>query len=143
MVESNEEGKGFLRRENDLVTALILLVVIAAASVFAKGSPYVVHVLILVVFFAALSCAWNIIGGMGGQLALGHSAFVGVGGYVSTLLYLYLGLTPWIGMFVGGIASSALSLVIGAACFRKLRGAYFALGHHCLDLVAQSLCRKY
>ena len=129
MLESNEESKrkGFLLRENDLVTALILLAMIAVAAVLERGSPYVVHVLILVVFFSALSCAWNIIGGMGGQLALGHSAFVGVGGYVSTLFYLNLGLTPWIGMFAGAIASCILSLVIGAACFRKLRGAYFAL----------------
>ena len=130
MLESGAERKGvrsWLLRENDLVTALALLALLVLVGLFVRGNPYLVHVLVLVVLFSSFSSAWNIIGGMGGQLALGHSAFVGVGGYVSTLLFLYRGVTPWIGMIAGGLAASFLSLVIGAACFRKLRGSYFAL----------------
>ena len=34
-------------------------------------SPFYLHVLVMILFYAALSQAWNIIGGFGGQLSLG------------------------------------------------------------------------
>ena len=88
--------------------------------------PYFIHTLIFICWFAYLGSAWNIIGGYGGQFSLGHSVFVGIGAYVSTLLFINLGLTPWVGMFIGGFAAAGVSLVIGIPTFR-LMGAYFAL----------------
>ncbi|OGP96734.1 MAG: ABC transporter permease [Deltaproteobacteria bacterium RBG_16_47_11] len=88
--------------------------------------PYFIHQLIFICLFAYLSASWNIIGGYAGQTSLGHSAFVGIGAYVSTLLFINLGLTPWVGMFAGGLAATLVSLIIGFPAFR-LTGPYFAL----------------
>ena len=88
--------------------------------------PYFIHTLIFICFFAYLGASWNIVGGYAGQTSLGHSAFVGIGAYVSTLLFINLGLTPWIGMVAGGLAATLVSLLIGFPAFR-LTGPYFAL----------------
>ena len=91
-------------------------------------SSYAVTVFIFVFFYAYLAQAWNIVGGYAGQLSAGHAAFVGVGAYASALLSVQAGLTPWIGMFVGGALSAALGAVVGYLGFRfGLRGFSFVL----------------
>lgn len=78
------------------------------------------------VLFAALATAWDLVGGWAGQLSLGHTAFVGLGAYVSTLLWIRLGVPLSLGLPLAMLAGVALALVWGAITFR-LRGAYFSL----------------
>jgi branched-chain amino acid transport system permease protein len=89
-------------------------------------NTYYVQVLILGLLFAYLALAWNIIGGMAGQLSFGHAIFFGIGAYTSTILFRDVGLTPWIGMLLGGLLSGLIAMALGYPTFR-LRGAYFAL----------------
>lgn len=79
-----------------------------------------------VLLWASLATAWNISAGFAGGLSLGHAAFFGVGAYTSTLLYLQLGISPWIGMFLGGLLAGMLGAVLGFMTFR-LRGPFFVL----------------
>ena len=90
-----------------------LLAVAALAALPAVLSSYAITVFIFIFFYAYLGQAWNIVGGYAGQLSAGHAAFVGVGAYTSAILSMKLGLTPWIGMFMGGLLSAALGAVIG------------------------------
>jgi len=102
--------------------ALLLLLILPA---FVKGDYYL-HVLVNILFFAYMASAWNIVCGYTGQLSLGHSALCGIGGYISTLLFINLGLSPWLGMLVGGACATVVGVLIGYPCFR-LRGPYFTL----------------
>jgi branched-chain amino acid transport system permease protein len=102
--------------------ALSLLLIIPAIS----GSTFVVHIFVTICVFAALSTAWNILGGYAGQLSLGHTAYYGIGGYTAALLLQHFGLTPWLGMLAGAGIAAAVSLVIGYLCFR-LKGPFFTL----------------
>ncbi|OGK88222.1 MAG: hypothetical protein A2X52_12290 [Candidatus Rokubacteria bacterium GWC2_70_16] len=103
--------------------ALAVLLVLPAVL----GS-YAVTVFIFIFFYAFLGQAWNIIGGYAGQLSVGHAAFVGLGAYTSAMLSIHAGLTPWLGMLVGGVLSAALGAVMGYLGFRfGLRGFYFVL----------------
>lgn len=104
------------------LAALSLLLIIP----FSAGSNFVFHLFILICSYAALASAWNIVGGFAGQLSLGHAVFYGTGAYVSTLLLLHLGMSPWLGMLVGAVVSTVLAVVISWPCFR-LRGPFFAL----------------
>jgi branched-chain amino acid transport system permease protein len=101
---------------------LILLALLVAVV----QNAFVLHLLIMVFTSIALGLAWNIIGGYGGQLSFGHAAFYGIGAYTSTLLFVHLGVTPWLGMIAGGILAVVASLILGMPCFR-LRGTYFTL----------------
>jgi branched-chain amino acid transport system permease protein len=101
-------------------------------------SSYVVTVLIFIFFYGYLGQAWNIVGGYAGQLSAGHAAFVGVGGYTAALLSMHAGLSPWIGMWIGGALAAGLGAFIGYLGFRfGLRGFYFVL----LTVAFAEICR--
>jgi len=59
-------------------------------------------------------------------LVVGHAAYFGLGAYTSTILQINYGISPWIGMVVGGFVAMLASLPIGWICFR-LRGPYFTI----------------
>ena len=90
--------------------------------------PYFLEILISVLLFAYLGSAWNILGGYAGQFSFGHAAYFGIGAYTSTLLFLRLGVSPWLGMVAGGCLAAAFGLGAGYLSFRYgLRGPYFSL----------------
>ncbi len=114
----------FIPRSSLLVLAAIA--VVAAAVAFTMTDKFYLHLLIMMLFYAAVSSAWNIVGGFAGQLSLGHAAFFGIGAYTSTLMFIDLGLSPWIGMLVGAALATIVSGAIGYPSFR-LRGPFFTL----------------
>ncbi|HLF50604.1 MAG TPA: branched-chain amino acid ABC transporter permease, partial [Methylomirabilota bacterium] len=107
--------------------ALVLLAAAAAAPLVIR-SEYVIGTLTLMYFFAFVGQGWNILGGYAGQFSFGHALFFGIGAYTSSLCFLKLGLTPWVGMWLGAAVAVGVGLVTGHLSFRYgLRGAYFAL----------------
>lgn len=111
------------RRPNFYVPALGLVLVTMLPFMV---SDYYLNLAVMVLMFATLAEAWNLIGGYGGQMSLGHAAFFGLGAYTSTILAVRFGLSPWFGMLVGALLSVVLSAFIGSICFR-LRGPYFTI----------------
>jgi branched-chain amino acid transport system permease protein len=107
------------------VILLVGFLILAITPLFIKNDFYR-DGFTLVFIWGAFAGAWNIIGGYAGMVSLGHNAFFGIGAYTSTLLLLHFGLTPWLGMLVGGALSTAVGLILGIVCFR-LRSHYFAL----------------
>jgi len=117
----------FLFEQPPVVRNLSLLLLVGLFLVpVVITSPTLMQVFILIIFYAYLTSSWNFVGGFAGVLPLGHSAFVGIGAYTSTLLYLTWGVSPWIGMLVGGLLATLVGVIIGLPTL-KLRGAYFAL----------------
>lgn len=89
---------------------------------------YELGIFIMIFFYAYLGQSWNILTGYTGVISLGHSLYVGIGAYITYLLTLTLGLSPWVGMWIGGIAAGLIGLVIGFLGFRfGLKGVYFVL----------------
>ncbi len=87
---------------------------------------YYLRLAAMVLLFAAAGQAWNIVGGLANQISLGHAAFFGIGAYTSTILYLRLGVSPWLGLFVGAAIAAVVAILLCIPLF-KLRGHYFAL----------------
>ena len=109
-------------------TLLALLLVAALLALPLVASRYVLSVLILVFYFAYVGQAWNLMMGYAGQLSLGHALYVGLGAYVAALLWLHVGLSPWIGVFAGIATAMLAAAVIGWLGFRfGIEGVYFAL----------------
>lgn len=104
---------------------LIFIGILLIFPVFVKVS-YVLHIVIMIFMYTTLGVSWNILTGFAGQISLGQSVFLGVGGYTSAALLVKFGVSPWIGLFAGIIASMALGWLIGTPCFR-LKGRYFAI----------------
>jgi len=91
-------------------------------------SSYTLGVFILIFYYAYLGQSWNILTGYTGVISLGHSLYVGIGAYTATYLVMTFGLSPWIGMWVGGMVAGGIGLVVGYLGFRfGLKGVYFVL----------------
>ena len=102
---------------------------VALVAVPLVADRYLISVLTLVLYFAYVGQAWNLMMGYAGQLSLGHALYVGLGAYVAALLWFYLGVGPWLGVFGGshGVAMAA-GAIVGWLGFRfGVEGVYFAL----------------
>jgi branched-chain amino acid transport system permease protein len=83
-------------------------------------------VMILTYLWAGLALAWNIAGGYAGLISFGHAAFFGIGAYTSTILSVHAEVTPWIGVWIGGVISAAFGTILALICAR-MRGPFFIL----------------
>jgi len=116
------------------------MALIAAAVVvpLLTDSQYLLSIAVLTLLYAYLALSWNILGGIAGQLSLGHSAYFGIGAYTSTWLFVHLGLSPWLGMWAGAAIAVVAAVVVGLSCM-QLRGAYFALATIATAMVLKTL----
>jgi branched-chain amino acid transport system permease protein len=109
-----------------LLLLAVLVAVLIALPYFVSG--YLVTVLILILYFAYVGQAWNIMMGFAGQLSLGHALYVGLGAYAAAALYVHFGVSPWIGLGASIAISALAGAVIGFLAFRfGVAGVYFAI----------------
>ena len=100
---------------------------------FVVRSEFWLSFWLLVLMFAFLGQAWNVLGGYGGQFSFGHALFFGGGAFGTAVLQVGTGSTP---MLAGAIAIALAALVGGV---HRLAGLslpaarrVFRAGHACL-----------
>jgi branched-chain amino acid transport system permease protein len=106
-----------------------VLWVIAIGSIivpFVLPNRYFQDIAVMTFLWAGLASSWNLYSGYCNRVSIGHAAFLGIGAYTSTLLYLNFGISPWIGMLAGGVISAVAALIIGGTTLR-LKGTFFVL----------------
>lgn len=125
---------------NPAIPARVSQVLLALLVLFPMiyGDTYILSVGILTLLYAYLALSWNILGGIAGQLSLGHAAYFGIGAYTSTWLFSRLEISPWLGLFAGMGLAALAAILVGAASFR-LRGAYYALATLAASMVLKTL----
>jgi branched-chain amino acid transport system permease protein len=108
-----------------IASAVGLAALIALPFVYRE--PYHLHILVLILIWSFAYTAWSIMGRFG-LVSLGHGGFMGVGAYVTALLWNHLGVSPWIGIPVSMVAAGILALIVAYPCFRfRITGHYFVL----------------
>jgi branched-chain amino acid transport system permease protein len=89
---------------------------------------YALGIFVMIFFWAYVGQSWNVLTGYTGHISLGHALYIGIGAYATTFLAQTFGLTPWIGMILGGFIAVAIALFLGFLGFRfGLRGVYFVI----------------
>jgi branched-chain amino acid transport system permease protein len=107
--------------------ALFLILGLFLAAPLA-ASPYLLSLLTVLLTFAYLGQAWNIMMGFAGQLSLGHALYVGLGAYVSAALSIFWGIPPIVGVFPAMAAAALVGAAIGFLSFRfAVEGVHFTL----------------
>lgn len=104
-------------------------------------NKFYINILIDTVYFAVIATAWNIMCGFTGQLSLGHGAFLGLGQYTCVLLYIRMGVTPWVGILAAGCMSMLLACFVGLLALR-LKSHFFCLSTIALTMIMQVLVIK-
>lgn len=89
-------------------------------------SAYYEQLAALVILSAISASAWNLIGGYGGQVSVGHAIFFGAGAYMPLLVYKLWAASPLLGFPLGILVSVVIAVVIAVPTFR-LSGHYFSM----------------
>ncbi len=103
---------------------------------------YLLHILVITGIYIILSLSLNLIVGYTGLAALGHAAFSCVGAYVSALLALNYGLSPWLGLLIGAVAASLVGAIIAFPSLR-LKGDYLALATFGFAVIVYSIAKNW
>src|SRR5205807_8438956 len=94
---------------------------------FVYRDPYHLHILILILIWSFAYTSWSMMGRFG-LVSLGHGGFMGVGAYVTALLWNHLGVSPWLGIPVAMAAAAVLAVIVAYPCFRfRITCHYFVL----------------
>ncbi|MGE0538654.1 MAG: ATP-binding cassette domain-containing protein [Dehalococcoidia bacterium] len=119
------------------VLAILLL---GSIAIPLRNDPYYVSLGTSTLMAVYLASCWNLAGGYGGLLSLGHAAFFGIGAYSTAYLYTSHDVNPWLGLLAGAVLSAIVAILIALCAFRfKVKGFYFALLTFAVALLVPAL----
>lgn len=104
---------------------LAVVVVLAIAAPFYLSPLHLNSYLMPWVIWATAALGLNLLMGWAGQVHLGYAAVMAIGAY-TTVHAVRAGVPFELGLVIGGLASSAIGLVFGAAALR-VKGLYLAV----------------
>jgi len=107
------------------LVATLVLISLAMFPLGVRDGSWL-NIAILVLLYAGLAQAWNILGGFAGQVSLGNAAFFGLGAYTSSVLLDRWDVSPWLGMAAGAVVAAVCAVAVFFPFFR-LGGHYFAI----------------
>ncbi len=110
---------------------LALVVVLAATACLpltstVGNSSRWMTIAILTFTIAALASSWNILGGLAGQISLGHAAFFGTGAFITRTTWMDGWPLPL--SLLTAVAVTAIGATIIGFPMLRLRGIYFSIG---------------
>ena len=108
-----------------LALLAVILVVLALMPLLVNN--YWLRIATGALMWAGLACSWNMLGGYAGYINFGHSAFFGLGAYVTAFLMNDPFGLPFLATIPAGILVTAVFAIIIGAPTLRLRGAYFAI----------------
>jgi len=109
--------KGLLRQSAKSPFILyILMVLIGLLLPLFITDDFTIRVLTLTFFYIMFAASWNLLA-YSGQASLGHAAFLGIGGFASTII-VTKGISPIIGVFSGALTAAFVGLLLGIICVR-------------------------
>ena len=127
-----------------MTRALLLVATLLAGYgvTFLVGADYWFYAGFVVLQFAALAVAWNILGGLAGYVNFGAAGFLGAGAYVAVVVqrafdWPLLAALPVAGL-VGGLMGAAMGFLT-----LRLRGMYFAIGTLALAVLAETIVTNW
>ena len=89
------------------------------------GGAYILRLVVIGLLYIAAASAWDLVGGLTGQVSFGHAAFFGIGAYVAAWV-ARAGLPAPLALVPAALAAAAYAVIWGWPCLR-LRGPFFAI----------------
>ncbi len=127
-------------RASDVKPVAALTVILGILPLAVRMNNYYVLLLTWILYYSTLVTAWNVIGGLAGQLDLAAASYIGLGAYTMGTLLIRLDVTPWIGIPLGGLVAAGFAALVGYPTFRfGLKEAWYALATISSVVVLQKL----
>jgi branched-chain amino acid transport system permease protein len=103
--------------------------ILVAASLPLWLPSYQLSIAILTLVYVGMALSWNLLGGIGGQISLAHSLFLGIGSHLAAALFLTYGINLWL----AALLSAGVAALLGA--FIAYVDHRFHLGHLSFALI--------
>jgi len=100
-----------------LVIALLLVPLIVTDG-------YYVRVINTILIYSIISVSINLIGGYGGQLAMGHACYVGIGAYTTAILSTTFGWPFLVTLPISVIVATLYGFLTSFICVGRIKGDY-------------------
>jgi branched-chain amino acid transport system permease protein len=107
------------------ICGALVLIACAGVPVVFGSDNYIMSLIVAALVIGCVALSWALLGNLGGMVSFGHSAFFGVGAYVSAIVTIKLGVPVLLGIALGGCGALLASIVMLPVL--RLRGPYFAL----------------
>ncbi len=121
------------------LVVIILLFLLPLIPPF--NQEHILRWMVSAALLAARVIAFDFTTGYINVVNFGFAAFFGVGAYTSGLLAVNLGLSPWIGIFIGALPAGLIGFLLGLLTLR-LRGIFAAVMAWFLGLALLGLTRN-
>jgi len=95
------------RKSIPIITLIILIffpLIQFFPSVFGDQN-YVLHLMLYAFYYMVMTSSWNIIGGYGGFISVGHNAFLCIGAYIAGYYSIMWGVSPFYLILLAGIGA--------------------------------------
>lgn len=121
-----------------IASLLALLLALPPALIYGEvgASGYIIHVLMYMFMYVAMTCSWNIIGGYAGYVSFSHNVFFAIGAYLAGILLVYHGISPFITAPLSGLVAVGFGLLVGLITLRT-RGPAFVLSTIVLSMLVR------
>ncbi|MDR2110808.1 MAG: branched-chain amino acid ABC transporter permease [Spirochaetaceae bacterium] len=105
--------------------ALLGVLLLALPVIIPSG--YVVRVINTTMLYSIVAIGVNLIGGYGGQLAMGHACYVGIGAYTQAILTVHHGWPFLPSFFTALLFTTLYGLITGIICLGRIKGDYLMI----------------
>ncbi|MBW1713175.1 MAG: branched-chain amino acid ABC transporter permease [Deltaproteobacteria bacterium] len=127
-------------KRTEYLFAAVLLIAGLLVPIFVR-SPVWMTVFNIFFFYALLAISYNIVLGYAGLFSFCHVSFGAIGGYTSALLAHHYGLSPFLGLIIGGLAATLCGVALGLTILR-VRGFYLCLVTWAFGMVVENVLKN-
>jgi len=122
------------------ITALAGMLVLGLLAPVFIDSPVWMTTLQIFFYYSLLTISYNIVFGYTGLFSFCHVSFGAIGGYTSAILAEKAGLSPFLGLLLGGLAAGLIGIVLGLFILR-VRGFYLCLVTWAFGMVVDNVLK--
>jgi len=126
-----------------LIPLLILFILFFLPLIqFIGNYNYLIHILLFGFLYITLSSSWNIIGGYGGFISVGHNVFFGIGAFFSGFIFVRYDISPFLTALLAGVVASIFGFGVGLITLR-VKGPSFIISSIALLMIFRILFDRW
>lgn len=120
---------------------LVILLIVILLPLVLKGKPSIIGYLNLIMIYGISAQGLNLLLGIGGQISLGHAAFMAIGGYTSAIFVVNYNFPFLLSLIFSILVSALFGLIVGFPSLR-LKGFYLAIATMALGSVVGDVIKR-
>ncbi len=113
---------------------LLLFLILLPVIQFVGSYNYLIHLFLYAFLYITMTTSWNIIGGYGGFISLGHNVFLCVGAYIAGYSTVRFGVSPFQLILISAFGASVFGFIVGLITLR-VRGPSFIISSIALVMI--------